>query len=127
MTSQTPEWRPAETDGVNASQRSDLADASRPVEPDVDRQFIREVWFPAPRRWVTPETLDLDGMVTEIEEIVRTRGLIAYDGQVITSLQGAGEWGAWFQPGASTTGDIPMRRHWGPEQRAFFGVEQPYQ
>ena len=66
-------------------------------------------------------------MVTEIEEIVRTRGLVAYDGQVITSLQGAGEWGAWFEPGASDHGDIPMRRHWGPEQRAFFGVEQPYQ
>jgi hypothetical protein len=93
----------------------------------VDRQFIKEVWFPAPRRWVTPEMLDLDGMVTEIEEIVRTRGLVAYDGQVITSLQCAGEWEDWFEPGASTTRNIPRRHHWGPEQRAFFGVEQPYQ
>ena len=57
----------------------------------MDRQFIKVVGFSVPRRWVTPETMDLDGMVAEIEEIVRTTGLVAYDGQVITSLRCAGE------------------------------------
>jgi uncharacterized protein YutE (UPF0331/DUF86 family) len=67
-------------------------------------------------------------MVAEIEEIVRTRGLVAYDGQVITSLRYAGEWDDCFEPGSADTAlNIPERCHWGPEQRAFFGVEQPYQ
>lgn len=93
----------------------------------MDRQFIKVVGFSVPRRWVTPETMDLDGMVAEIEGIVRIRGLVAYDGQVITSLQYAGEWEEWFEPGAGITRDIPRRRDWGTEQRAFFGIEQPYQ
>jgi hypothetical protein len=93
----------------------------------VDRQFIKVVGFCAPRRWVTPETMDVDGLAAEIEDIVRTRGLVAYDGQVITSLRCVGEWEEWFEPGGDALRDIPGRRHWGPEQRAFFGIDQPYQ
>jgi hypothetical protein len=127
VTSHTPGRRPTETDAVNAPQRSGLADADPPAEPYVDRQFIKRVGFWAPRRWVTPETMDVDGLVAEIEEIVRTRGFVSYDGQVITSLRYAGEWEDWFEPGAGTQRYIPRRRDWGPEQSAFFGVEQPYQ
>ena len=127
VTSYTLGWRPTEIDGVNVLQRSGLFEAGTPVEPDLDRQFIKVVGFWAPRRWVTPETMDVDGLVAEIEEIVRTRGLVAYDGQVITSLRRIGQWEECFEPGAGTQRDIPRRRHWGPEQRAFFGVEQPYQ
>lgn len=116
-----------EFDGINVPQRSDLFDVGTPVEPDVDRQFIKYVGFWAPRRWVTPEMMDVDGLVAEIEEIVRTRGLVAYDGQVITSLRPVREWEEYFEPGTNTQLDIPRRRHWGPEQRAFFGIEQPYQ
>jgi hypothetical protein len=93
----------------------------------VDNRFIKVVGFWAPRRWVTPESMDVDGLVAEIEEIVRTKGLIAFDGQVITSLRPVREWEEYFEPGAGTQRNIPMRRRWGPEQRAFFGVEQPYQ
>lgn len=127
VTSYTPEWRPVETAGVNEPQRSDLFNADGSVEPDVDGQFIKVVGFWAPRRWVTRETMDVDGLVAEIEEIVRTRGLVAYDGQVITSLRLVREWEEYFEAGANTQRDIPRRCHWGPEQRAFFGIEQPYQ
>ena len=71
--------------------------------------------------------MDVDGLVAEIEEIVRTRGLVDSDGQVITSLRPVEEWEVYFEPGADVLRDIPGRRHWGPEQHAFFGVEQPYQ
>ena len=128
MTSHTPGWRPTEIDGVNVLQRNGLSDAGTPVEPGLDRQFIKVVGFWAPRRWVTPETMDVDGLVAEIEETVRTRGLVTYDGQVITSLRRVEPWEACFeQVSIDTQLDIPERRHWGLEQRAFFGVEQPYQ
>ena len=127
MASYTPKWRPTETDGISVPQSNGLFDPGTPVEPDLDRRFIKVVGFCVPRRWATPETMDVDGFVAEIEEIVRTRGLVAYDGQVITSLRPVEEWEEYFEPGARPREDIPRRRHWGPEQRAFFGLEQPYQ
>lgn len=61
-------------------------------------------------------------------EIVATRGVIAYDGQVITSLRRIGPWEASFEAvGIDTPLDIPKRRHWVPEQRAYFELESPYQ
>ncbi len=109
-------------------QGSGLFDVGSPVEPSLDRQFIKVVGFWVPRRWLTPETMDINGMVAEIEEVVRMKGLVAYDGQVITSLRRIGPWEACFEAvSIDTPLDIPQRRHWGPEQRAFFGVEQPYQ
>ena len=114
-------------DGINVPQRDGLFDADTSAEPDLDRQFIKVVGFWAPRRWVTSETMDVDGLVAEIEEIVRTRGLVESEGQVITSLRPVEEWEVYFEPGADVLRDIPGRRHWGPEQHAFFGVEQPYQ
>ena len=72
--------------------------------------------------------MDVDGVVAEIEEIVRAKGLVAYDGQVVTSLRRVGPWEEYFEPSSIDTPlEIPKRRHWGHEQRAFFGVEQPYQ
>ena len=40
----------------------------------------------------------------------------------------SGNWDDYFEPGSADTSlDIPERRQWGPKQRAFFGIEQPYQ
>lgn len=36
--------------------------------------------------------MDVEGMVAEIEEIVATRGLVAHDGQITTSLRRIGPW-----------------------------------
>jgi hypothetical protein len=121
-------WWPTEVDGMHLLQRNGLFEAGRPVEPDLDRRFTKVVGFWAPRRWLTPETMDVEGMVTEIEELVGGRGVIAYDGQVITSLCRVGPWEACFEAvSIDTPLEIPERRPWGPEQRAFFGVVQPYQ
>jgi len=120
--------RLAEAEGIDALQRGGRSDTGSPVEPHPDRQATRTVGFLVPRRWLTAETIDVDGMGAEIEEIVRTKGLIAYDGQVITSLRRVGPWEEWFEPSSiDTPREIPERLHWGDEQRAFFGVEQPYQ
>jgi hypothetical protein len=76
--------------------------------PVHDRQFTKVVGFWAPRRWLTAETMDVDGLVAEIEATVRTRGLVAYDGQVITSLRRVGPWEACFeQVSIDTPLDIP--------------------
>ncbi len=121
-------WGPSEIDGIDLVQRNGLFEAGTPVEPDVNRRFTKVVGFWAPRRFLTPETMDVDGMVAEIEEIVRARGMIAYDGQVITDLRRVGPWEACFEAvSIDTPLDIPARRPWAAEQRAFFGVEDPYQ
>jgi hypothetical protein len=127
-TSRTLGWGPTEIDGINLLQRNGLFDTGTPLQPDLDRRFTKVAGFWAPRRWLTRETMDVDGMVAEIEEIIGTRGFVAYDGQVITSLRRVGSWDACFEPtGIDDPMDIPKRRHWGPEQRAYFGVENPYQ
>jgi hypothetical protein len=96
-TSRTLGWGPTDLDGITVLQRNGLFDAGTPVQSDVDRRFTKLVGFWAPRRWRTTETMDVDGMVAEIEHIVGTRGLVAYDGQVITSLRRLGPWEACFE------------------------------
>jgi hypothetical protein len=61
-------WGPTEIDGINL-QRNELFDAGTPVQPDLDRRFTKLVGFSAPRRWLTTETMDVDGMVAEIERV----------------------------------------------------------
>jgi len=127
-TSRTLGWGPTEVDGITLLQRNGLFECGTPVQPGLDRRFTKVVGFWAPRRWLTPQTMDVDGMVAEIEEIVETRGFVAYDGQVITSLRRVGPWEACFEAvSIETPLDIPERRHWGPEQRAYFGLADPYQ
>jgi hypothetical protein len=121
-------WGPTEIDGIELVQRNGHFDVGTPAEPDVDRRFTKVVGFWVPRRWLTSETMDVDGMVAEIEEIVRTRGLIAYDGQLVTTLRRVGPWEACFEAvSIDTPLAIPEQRRWAAEQRAFFGIEAPYQ
>lgn len=128
MADRTLGWGPTEIDGIKLLQRVGLFDAGTPVEPNLDHRFRKVVGFWVPRRWLTPETLRVDDMVAELEEIVRTRGLIAHDRQVIASLRRVGPWEACFEAdGIDMPFDVPERRQWGPEQRGFFGLEDPYQ
>jgi hypothetical protein len=109
-------------------QRVGRFDVDAPVVPDRDTTFIKAVRFWAPRRWLSPETMDVEGFVTEIEEIVKTRGFITWDGQVLTSLARVGPWEACFEAiSVEMALDIPERQPWGPEQGKYFGLEQPYQ
>ena len=80
-TSRTLGWSPTEIDGINLLQRNGLFDAGAPVQADLDWRFTKLVGLWAPRRWLTPETMDVDGMVAEIEQIVATRGLVAHAGR----------------------------------------------
>lgn len=121
-------WGPRKIDGIDVLQRNGLFETGTPVEADSETRFTKVVGFWVPRRWVTPAAMDVDGMVAELQEIVRTRGLISYDGQVITNLRRTGPWEACFEAvSIDTPVDIPERRSWGAEQRTFFGVENPYQ
>ncbi len=86
-TSRTLRWGPTELDGITVLQRNGLFEAGTPVQSDIDRRFTKLVGFWAPRRSLTTETMDVDGMVAGLEEIIAARGFVAYDGQVITSLR----------------------------------------
>lgn len=106
-------WGPQEIDGIALLQRNGFFDAGAPAEPDLDRRFTKLVEFWAPRRWLTPETMDVGGMVAETGEIARTRGLITHDGQVITNLRRVRSWDASFEAvSIDTPLDIPQRRPW---------------
>lgn len=118
---------PIEIDGITLLQRNGWFETGTPAEP-AEARFTKLVGFWVPRRWLTTETMDVDGVVAEIEEIVSTRGLIAYDGQVITSLRRVDSWQACFEAvSIEKPLEAPPRRHWGSEQQLFFGVEDPYQ
>ena len=122
-------WQSATIDGIELYQRTGRFDVGTPVVPgQEDTTFTKVVGFWVPRRWLSAETMDVEGLVTEIETIVRTRGFVTSDGQVLTSLARVGPWDATFETvSIDVTLDIPKRRPWGAEQRDFFGLQQPYQ
>jgi len=121
-------WQSASVDGVELYQRVGRFDVGSPQVSRDSQPFLKVVGFWAPRRWLSPDTMVIDGLVAEIEETVRTRGFIASDGQVLTTLARVEPWDATFEVRSIDTPlDIPDRRPWGEEQRVFFGVESPYQ
>jgi len=72
--------------------------------------------------------MDIDGMAAELEDVVRTRGMIDSTGQVISSIHRTFPWTASFEAATIDTAvDVPERRTWSTEQRAFFGIDNPYQ
>jgi hypothetical protein len=90
--------------------------------------FRRLVGFWAPRRLVTSAGIDVEAFVADIQEKIRTRGFITSDGQVLTSLVAVEPWDVCFEPGPlDSTLDFPEFRPWGDEQRAYFGLDNPYQ
>lgn len=128
MTGRELGWRTGEVDGVQLSQRTGLFDVGTPVEANMDRRLTKLVTFLAPRRWLTRATMNVEGMVAEIEETVSTRGLITHDGQVLNSLRRVGPWEACFE-GMSIDSPLEdvVQRNWGVQQQTFFGLKQPFQ
>ena len=128
MTPRELGWTTPTVDGMELLQQVGSFDVGTPVQHGLDERFRKTVSFWVPRRWVTAETMDVEGVVAELEEIVSARGLLTPDGQVLTSLRRTGPWEASFE--ASTIDarfDPPARRTWGVEQRDFFAIEDPYQ
>jgi len=90
--------------------------------------FTKLVGFWVPRRHISAYCIDVEGFVAEIVETVRTRGFVTSDGQVMTRLDPIEEWEEYFESGSlDRARDFPQRRRWGHEQRAYFGLDNPYQ
>ncbi len=102
-------WGPTEIDGIQLLQWNGRFDTGSPIDRDQDTTFAKMVGFWAPRRWLSPETMDVDGFVAEIEEIVRTRGFVTLDGHVVTNLARVGPWEATFE--AVSIDVRPLRPH----------------
>ena len=128
MASDALGWVPIEVDGIRLLQQHGLFDVGSPERAGTGSQFKKVVGFWAPRRWLTSQTMDVQGLVEEIEDIVRRKGFITCDGQVITSLDRAGPWEATFEAASIDVPlEVPKRREWDRDQRTFFGVAEPYQ
>lgn len=128
MNAEPLRWQSATVDGVELYQRVGSFDVGNPRVSREGEPFVKIVGFWAPRRWLSAETMDIEGLVAEIEETVRTRGFVTSDGQVLTSLARVEPWNATFEARSIDTPlDVPARRIWGEEQQSFFGVKSPYQ
>ncbi|HET9732300.1 MAG TPA: hypothetical protein VFP54_06445 [Acidimicrobiales bacterium] len=128
MTSERLGWEPLRGNGFDLYQRNGRFEVGTPAVRRDDTTLTKGLGFWAPRRWVSAKTMDVEGFVLEIEELVRTRGFVTYDGQVLTRLDRVGPWDANFEAiSIDHPWDVPPRRPWGTEQRAFFGPENPYQ
>jgi hypothetical protein len=90
--------------------------------------FTKVVGFWAPRRHVSAEGIDVDSFVADVEQTARTQGFITADGQVLSRLDPVEEWEEYFEPGSlDSVHGVPRRRPWGDDQRAYFGLDHPYQ
>lgn len=92
-------------------------------------RFGRTVAFWAPRRFVGPSGIDVDGFIADLDATVRARGMVLYDGQVVTTLLDNAEFiESLFEPDSPDTSfKVPARRHWGAAQRDHFGLDNPFQ
>ena len=78
---------------------------------------------------MTVAGIDVDAFVADINEKVARRGLVLYDGQILTRSLDPGEpIDAVFESESLDHDyEIPERREWKAEQRAHFGLDDPYQ
>ncbi len=104
-------------------------DESGEVERSGPARFSQLVGFWVPRRFVTEAGIDVDAFVADINEKVARRGFVLYDGQILTRSLDSGEpIDPVFEPESLDHDyEIPERREWKAEQRAYFGLDDPYQ
>jgi hypothetical protein len=92
--------------------------------------FSRLTGFWVPRQFVTSSGVDASGFIADLNEKIRTRGFITFDRQVLATpidpIDGMIE--AHFDHGESPEPfDVPAPYSWGPQQRDYFGLDDPYQ
>jgi hypothetical protein len=80
----------------------------------------------APRQFLTSTGIDVKGLLSDVNRKVEQRGFILWDGQILVHPISATEWlDEIFE------GDHPFepiaKRQWESEQKAYFGLENPYQ
>jgi ribosomal protein S27E len=92
-------------------------------------RFGRTLTFWAPRRFVGPSGIDVDAFVAELDETIRTRGMVLYDRQILTTSLGDAEFiESLFEPDSPGEAfEVPGRCEWDTPHREYFGLEQPYQ
>jgi hypothetical protein len=104
-------------------------DESGEVERSGPARFSQLVGLSVPRRFVTEAGIDVDAFVADINEKVARRGFVLYDGQILTrSLDSSEPIDPVFEPESLDHDyEIPERREWKAEQRAYFCLDDPYQ
>jgi hypothetical protein len=92
-------------------------------------RFGRTLAFWAPPRFVSSSGIDVDGFVTEMDTIIRGRGVVLSDRQIVTTSLAEAEWiESIFEPDAPEGSfEVPPRAEWGEAQQRYFGLESPYQ
>lgn len=92
-------------------------------------RFTRSLAFWAPRRFVSESGIDVDGFLADLEDKIRSRGMVTFDRQIVTTfLDGAEVIESIFEPSEP---DLPFpapeRCEWGDIQRNYFQLHHPYQ
>jgi ribosomal protein S27E len=93
-------------------------------------RFTKVAAFWAPRRFVGSSGIDVEAFISELDTTIRTRGMVLYDGQVLTASleENAESIESIFEPDCLDDAlEVPARREWGAGQRDYFGVDDPYQ
>lgn len=92
-------------------------------------RFGRTLAFWAPQRFVSTTGIDVDGFVAELDETIRTRGMVLYDRQIVTTPLAEAEWiESIFEPDSPEGSfEVPPRAEWGEAQQRYFALDAPYQ
>lgn len=100
--------------------------ATVPTKP---AKFWKVAAFWAPRRFVSNAGIDIPRFVADINDKIETSGFVLWDRQVIgTPLDPSEKLDIIFEPESLEYAfEAPARSDWGPSQRTFFGLDNPYQ
>ena len=121
----------------------------------MDTDYRKQVALWIPHRFISPAGIDVFGFVDEINALIRSRGLVLWDGQLLSKTisdvavsKGAlptervsvdGVEGTFLRPlkvgphseviveEGSGCFDVPSLRYWGPAQAEHFGLTNPHQ
>jgi hypothetical protein len=109
-----------------ASLRDEPAEPPSPHRP---APFAKVIALWVPRRFLTSTGVDLERFVADVNEKVRRRGFVLWDGQVLTTPLSNGESADVIheRDARDAVLEVPPRRDWQVPQREFFGLENPYQ
>jgi hypothetical protein len=90
-------------------------------------RFTRSLAFWAPRRFVSSTEIDVDGFVEHLDGMISSRGMVLYDRQIATTLLEKAEAIESFFERDTAPFPEPAHFEWGPKQREYFGLDDPYQ
>jgi hypothetical protein len=101
-------------------------DGNTPIIPRVSRTpFFKVVTFWIPRRFLSNTGADVAGYVAELNDVIRERGYVLWDQQILTTPIDAAQAELTFE--GSESYEVPEQRPWTFALRDYFGLENPYQ